>query len=368
MTVPHAALPDPEPVPGAATGEPAVAIVLVSWNSRRHCVECLDSLLGQRYGNFHVFIVDNDSADRSVERIAEWCARPRAEPAWRRHEGVERYTAANAGAAIPCRVLERPQPALAPAPPGCRVTVIRAGANLGFAGGCNLGMTAAGLAAFDYFWLLNTDTVVERDALRALVDRAAQDSRIGMVGSTVRYYDRPHIVQAMGGAHADFARGLSRHIGEGAGIGELPREIQTIERRLTYIFGASMLVSRRFVREVGPMQEDYFLYYEEIDWALRGRDRFALGYAARSFVFHKSGATSSKVKPTFTTQLYYRNRVRFMSRFYPQYLARVRRGLLRELMHFTLKGQWGYARVVAAVLWNARNIAASARAPAVSSR
>lgn len=336
---------------------PPVAIVLVSWNSWRHTIECLDSVLGQAYPSFHLFVVDNDSSDDSVEHIAGWCACPRAESEWVRHTGVNRYTDRATGRAIGMRLFDRPTGILPAPSDGCRVTLIRSGSNLGFAGGCNVAMRAAGLDAFKYFWFLNTDTVIEQNALSALVRRAEQGSRIGMVGSTLRYYDRPQIVQAMGGAHADFSRGHSRHIGEGVHVGAVPEDGSTLETRLTYIFGASMLVSSRFVREIGPMQEDYFLYYEEIDWALRGRERFKLGYAADSHVFHKSGATSSKVRPTFTTRLYYRNRIRFIGRFFPQHLGTARRGMVGELVRFTLKGQWGAAGIVASVLWNARRIA-----------
>lgn len=334
------------------SSRPAVALVMVSWNSWRHTIECLDSVFGQAWPGFHVFIVDNASADGSVEQIAAWCAQPRAEASWVRHEGVARSTHRAEPAPIGTRVLDRPEGLVPPAPPGCRVTLIHSGGNLGYAGGCNVAIRAAGLDAFDYFWFLNTDTVVDRHALTSLLKRAERDARIGMVGSTVRYYDRPHIVQAMGGAHADFSRGLSRHIGEGLSIDAVPADASVIERKLTYIFGASMLVSSRFVRDVGPMQDDYFLYYEEIDWTLRGRDRFTLAYAADSHIFHKSGATSSRVKPSFTTRLYYRNRIRFMSRFFPQYLANAKRRMFNELLYFALKGQWGYARIIASVLWS----------------
>jgi GT2 family glycosyltransferase len=340
---------------------PAVAIIFVSWNSWRHSIECIDSVLAQKYPNVHIFVIDNDSADRSVENIAAWCAQPRAEPTWKRHQRVHRYTDQDAVAPIGCRVVARQDETLPPAAHDCRVTIVRSGANLGYAGGCNVGIRAAGVAAFDYFWFLNTDTVVQRDALELLIQRAQQDPRIGMVGSTLRYYDRPEIVQCMGGARMDFAKACSHHIGQGRHCDEIPADAATVERELAYIFGASMLVLSRFIREVGLMQEDYFLYYEEIDWALRGRDRFTLAYAAQSHIFHKSGASSSKVKPSFTTGLYYRNRIRFMSRFFPEHLPAARRGLIGELVRFTLKGNWAYARIVASVLWNARRIALGAR-------
>jgi GT2 family glycosyltransferase len=339
----------------------SAAVILVNWNNWRDTVECIDSLLAQSHRNFHIFVVDNDSRDGSLEHIRAWCAKPSADAAWRHFEGVDRHTARCRAEAALSRVTDRSDRPLPPAPEGCRITLIRSGGNLGFAGGCNVGMRAAGLSAFDFFWMLNTDTVVHRDALHALLRRALQDTKIGMVGSTVRYYDVPEKVQALGGAHMNPLHGVSRHLGQGLPLDQIGLETSDVERRMSYVFGASMFVSGAYIREVGLMQEDYFLYFEEIDWALRGRGRFTLGYAADSHVFHKSGASSSKLMPLFTAGFYYRNRIRFMSRYFPRALAATKRRLMIDVLYYIAKRRWSHVRLVASVLWNARSIAEQAR-------
>jgi GT2 family glycosyltransferase len=340
---------------------PAVAIILVNWNGWRDVLECLNSLLVQKYPNFHVFVVDNDSRDGSVEQISAWCASPGAQPDWLDRDGVDRLTDGSTIEPIRCRLAgpDRPLPAAAAR---TKLTLIRSGGNLGFAGGCNTGIRAAGLDSYDFFWLLNTDTVVHRDALSALVRRAACDERIGLVGSTIRYYGTPHIVQSLGGARLELATVSSRLIGEGAGLEAIPHDPAAVEREMVYVMGASMLVSNTYIREVGLLQEDYFLYYEEIDWAMRGRQRFKLGYAPESHIYHKSGASSSKVMPLFTARFYYRNRLRFVSRFFPERMGAAKRGLAIDLVRHTLRGRWGYARVVASALWHAPSIIASGHA------
>jgi cellulose synthase/poly-beta-1,6-N-acetylglucosamine synthase-like glycosyltransferase len=92
----------PQPSSGRV---PPVAIVLVNWNSWQDSVECLDSLLAQAYPDFHVFLVDNDSSDGSLEHIREWCAAPRRQVGWRTHDGVTRVTDSTAAAPMPCRLL-----------------------------------------------------------------------------------------------------------------------------------------------------------------------------------------------------------------------------------------------------------------------
>ncbi len=335
----------------------SVAVILVNWNGWRDAVECISSLMAQTHSALHVFLVDNDSSDRSIENIGTWCSAPRADAGWRSHEGVTHIGSAEP---IPFRMLDNAESPLPTVPAGCRLTLIRSGSNLGFAGGCNLGIRAAGLEAFSFFWLLNTDTVAHREALDAMVRRAERDPRAGIVGSTIRYYDRPEIVQVLGGARLEPASLVSRHIGGGFHVNDVPLDAAAVERDMFYVMGASMLVSRRFIQEVGPMQEDYFLYYEEIDWAMRGRGRFIWAYAPDSHIFHKCGASSSKALP-FTTNLYYRNRVRFAARFFPERLGAVGRGLAVELLRHAVRGRWTQARVVASTLLDFPKLAAAVR-------
>jgi GT2 family glycosyltransferase len=339
--------------------ESRVAIVLVNWNGWRDCVECIDSLFAQNHQNFHAFIVDNDSQDGSIDKIRSWCAAPKADTAWRTLSGVRRLTDQPHVGFIRIRVAERAEHGLPPPPEGCRLTLIRAGGNMGFAGGCNVGITAAGLANFEYFWFLNPDTVVDQRALIELIRRAEDQPGIGIVGATLRYYDQPDIIQALGGASLNRSNGTSRHIGQGVPLRDAEVDASAVEGEMAYVMGACMFVSRRFIAEVGLMEEDYFLYYEEIDWALRGISRFSLGYAPRSHVFHKSGANSSRVMPLFTAGFYYRNRLRFVARFLPGRLRAAKWSLFEGMMRHVANGRWAHARVILTTLLTAGRITAN---------
>ena len=61
--------------------------------------------------------------------------------------------------------------------------------------------------------------------------------------------------------------------------------------QMDFVIGASMLASRPFLENVGLMEESYFLYFEELDWAMRAKGKFKLGYARESVIYHKEGAT-----------------------------------------------------------------------------
>ena len=338
---------------------PRVAIVLVNWNNWQDCVQCIDSLLGMDHVNFHIFVVDNDSQDGSVEKIHSWCASPEPTPGIKSIVGVVRWTDFSRSAPIPCRIVEfgTPSPVV---DQGCLISLIRSGGNLGFAGGCNVGIRTAGVSDFSFFWFLNTDTVVDQHCLRHLVERARSSASIGMVGSTVLYYDQPTVLQAQAGARMNDQTGESRHIGEGRLLVEAQANAGEVEKQLAYIFGASMLVSSDLIKRVGLMREDYFLYYEEMDWAMRSRAQFRLGYAPGSLVYHKAGNSSSKNMPLFTANFFYRNRIRFLSRFFPQHLNAAKRQFLLIMLKSVAKGRWAEARLIASILCRVDTIARDA--------
>jgi GT2 family glycosyltransferase len=352
----------PAKTPAMDASPGRVAIVLVNWNGWRDCVECLSALYGSdALSVADVWLVDNDSRDGSVDHIVQWCAEPRAEAGWRVLEGV-RHFASSTARAIACRVWDaNGQPAPTVETP-C-LTIVRSGGNLGFAGGNNAGIVAAGLHRYSHFWLLNTDTVIRHDALQQLLQRARADAGLGIVGSSLIYYSQPERLQALGGSRLieDGLRAL--HIGEGSRVSDLPDSapaIAAIEAQMAYVVGASMLVTAGFIRDIGLMCEDYFLYFEEPDWAYRARGRYRMGYAPRSWVFHKVGGSSAKPHGEFSLNLLYRNQLRFAGRFLPERVGQVQRKLFVELLRELLKGHWMPVRLLLGALRDRHELA---RAP-----
>ena len=336
-----------------------VAIVLVNWNGWRDSVECLSSLFASDAMRIaDIWLVDNESGDGSVEHISAWCDSPTTDTAYARFEGVRHV----GQAAIPYRIWQaNGQPA--PLRDGVQLNIVRSGANLGFAGGNNAGIVAAGVDRYSHFWLLNTDTVICHDALDHLIARARADARIGMVGSTLLHYGEPQRVQALGGGKLDRQSLRVSHIGDSTAAADVPLRpdaIRTIESNMAYVVGASMFVTAEFVRSVGLMCDDYFLYFEEIDWAMRGAGRYTFGYAPLSKVLHKVGGSSSKKQGEFSLNLLYRNRIRFANRFLPHRLLAVKMSLAYELLRHVLKGRWMPARLVARTLRDSAKLAASA--------
>jgi hypothetical protein len=339
---------------------PLVYIVILNWNGWGDTIECLESVFRINYPRFRVIVCDNDSTDNSLGHVKAW-AEGRLSP---------RVAPTN-----PLRRLSFPSRAkpvayceyyflqgdhnhrIASKDP---LVLIGTGANLGFAGGNNAGIRYA-LADGDcqYVWLLNNDTAVEPDALLHLVQRMQEKPDAGICGSKLLFYHNPDAVQALGGATYNKWLGSNRHLGLFQNRSR-PVVQEEVERKMSYVIGASMLVKRDFLKTVGLMSEEYFLYFEELDWIARAKGRFSLAFADRSLVYHKEGGsagTSSDPKQKSLQADYFtiRNRLVFTRKFYPWALPGVYVGICVALINRLRRGQLEHAKLIGKILLTCGN-------------
>ena len=313
-----------------------VAIILLNWNGWQDTVECLESLLRLEYPSFRILVCDNGSSDDSIHEIKTWAERRNLS-----HAVCQRAEAEAGGTPAADTLL----------------TIISNDENLGFAGGNNIGLRyVMARSEADYCWLLNNDTVVEPDALTHLVARMEHQPDVGICGSTIRLYHDRNRIQALGGGHYCRWIGLPWHYGRFT-QGDKDIDQMQAEAWMNYVEGASMLVSRQFLDEVGLLCEDYFLYFEEADWAIRAKGRFKLGYAAQSIVYHKVGGSigtsSNPAKMSYTSDYFnIRNRLLFTRRFYPSALPTVRLVIFGAMLLRLCLGKWKRAAMVFRLLCN----------------
>lgn len=253
-------------------------IILVNWKRATDTCACVASLERLDGEDWYAVVCENGSPDDSTSELRNYLSRKYVERV--------RHVEAEDGGQVYDYYLTGDDELLL-----VRITLVVSVSNLGFAGGNNLAVRCAhGDVHENFVWFLNNDTEVEPDSLRRLIERVTQDPTVGICGSTLVYAHDRQTVQALGGAVYTPMTGAVREIGRGR---RWPCSVDqaSVEREMRYVSGASMLVTRAFLDRVGLMSEDYFLYYEEIDWAERGRRHgFRVGYAPASVVYHKEGA------------------------------------------------------------------------------
>jgi len=317
-----------------------VYVLIVNWNGWRDTLECLESVFQSDNDRYRVIVCDNGSQDDSLQKIKAW-AENRAESKSVKFVAYQRHEAESGGD------LDN----------GAPLVLIDCGANLGFAGGNNVGLRYV-LARndFDYIWILNNDTVVRPAAMTHLVRRMQEKPDAGMCGSTLYYYDDPSRVQLTGGAYYCKWIGLPWHLGRLKRASD-PFDRGRVERWMNYVSGASLFVSREFLLKVGLMCEEYFLFCEEADWALRGKNEFSLAYAPESIVYHKVGrsigTSSHPHKKSYVCDYYnVRNRLFFTRKFFPYALPTVYLVLIGTLLLRLLLGEWKKAAMISKLFFN----------------
>ncbi len=219
-----------------------VAVILVNWRGAEDTISCLASIGRLNGPRPYVIVVENGSGDQSLTRL-------RSVP------GID-------------ALIESPE-------------------NLGFGGGCNLGIAHARNSGCNYVWLLNNDTNPMPDALMALHQRISMDPRIGAVGSLIFRDMACTDLICWGGGNVSFLSGQ-------------PRQRRT-PGPVNFITGTSMLLRLDALAQIGDFDERFFLYWEDTDLCFRLRAAgWRLEVADASRVRHAISASTRKLGPDLT--------------------------------------------------------------------
>lgn len=223
--------------------DPRVAVLVLNWNGAEDTLACLASLRQTTYANCALVVIDNGSEDDSVARIR---------------------------AAYP------------------EVTLLETGANLGFAGGNNVGLRWALGQRFDVAVLLNNDTTVAPDWLAQFAAAAERLPAGSVLGAKILRADAPDRIWHFGARwDAEACRFIKLGQGE-------PDDACTEVLPVDQIIGCCMWLPRASLEAVGLLEESYFLNYEETDWCFRARRAGIRLYSVPGArVWHKVSASFS---------------------------------------------------------------------------
>jgi GT2 family glycosyltransferase len=229
------------------------------------------------------------------------------------------------------------------------LTFVRNSSNRGFAGGNNLVLRH--LLSTDcpgYVWMLNNDMVVAPEALSCMIAVATGDAGIAAVGATVLDYHEPELVQEAAGGRVDVWTGL---VNTNSGLRR--RDQLRTDDPLDYVSGGCLLVSVETIREVGLLDERFFLYGEDIDWGLRMRGNGRrLAYCAEASVWHKGSASTGLASPLKDYHIV-KSSLLFVHKHAPRTLpVAMAHGVVRVLLPKLARGQWARLGSVGRAWWD----------------
>lgn len=308
-----------------------VYIIILVYNNWQDTIECLESVLKLKNIDYKIIVVDNNSPDNSLEYIKKW-----AEGGIKASCNSEDIKLKNLiypleKKPIKYRVFSKDRTITNIKE---KLIFIQSNENRGYAAGNNIGMRCALQDKnCEFVWILNNDVIVEPNSLKGMVRTMKEDKSLGMCGSKTYYYYSANKIQCKGGF------GYNKWFACPCKIKE-----PFNKKFLKYINGASILLRRDFIETIGLLSEEYFLYFEEIDWAIRGKKIYKLGYCENSIIYHKEGGTinkESKKEKSLLSDFYsIKNRIVVTKKFYKYCLPTVYLGIIIAIINRIKRKQY----------------------------
>ncbi|GAP10789.1 predicted glycosyltransferases [Bellilinea caldifistulae] len=263
--------------------DPIVSIIIVSYNVENYLTSCIESLVGHSCKvPFEIIVVDNNSIDNSV-----------------------------------CSLQQKfPQ-----------IPVIQSSKNLGFAAANNLGAT---IAKGQYLLLLNPDTIVEDKAIEELVYFLSENPSAGAVGSYLKNPDGSFQMSCY--PFPTLFRELWRllHLDKLIPIGLYPQTTwnRNLPHKCDVIQGTSMMIKKIAWDSLGGLDENFFMYSEEVDFCYRlAKAGFECYWVPQSKVIHYGGQSTSQFAREMFLQLY-----RAKTQFFKKHQGQVAAGIYKLIL------------------------------------
>lgn len=242
-------------------------IVICNYNKSEYVRKCVASLLAQTMTERDIFVVDNASTDDSVDVLRN------------------QY--------------------------GNRITILQNEENLGGAGGFDRGLEHCLSVGYEYILLVDNDTCFAPDALEIMHSFLETHEDVGMCGASILYMGNPDYIQEIGGM-IDYRHHEVRPNYRNQKISdELPGEVEC-----DFLAACALLVKREVVEKIGIMRRDYFVYWDDIEWARRCLDAgYRLVALRDAHVWHNWSANAVTKFNAFSEYYGRRNKLRFFATY-----------------------------------------------------
>jgi len=219
---------------------PKVVAIVLNWNRADDTCQCVASLLKSEFANLEVLVVDNGYSPEAYAQL--------------RHDLPE-------------------------------TDILRSEANLGFAGGNNLGLRAALQRGADYALVINNDTVVDPAMVGQLVAAGEARPEVGLLGPIIYYMSQPEVVWFAGYrlAHGIYVLRRGLHL-------KAPmRPIEDVD----FVSVCGMLLRRSVIEKGLLFSDQYFMYYEDLDLCFRAKDLgFGIACVTGARMWHAVSAST----------------------------------------------------------------------------
>ncbi len=245
-----------------------ILAVICNYNKKDYVTECIQSVMESAFKDMDIAVVDNASTDGSASHIRE------------------RF--------------------------GERIKLFVNEENLGGSGGFNTGIRYALEEGYEYIWCLDNDVLADENAVGELYAFMEGHPEVGMAGSKVYHMEEPDYVQQFG---IDIV--WDEYCCEAKYHGRLEDGSMPAVVYSDAVAACSVLVRASVIREIGPLPEENFLYWDDTEWGYRcNLAGYKVASIGSSKILHSMGAKKEDVS-TFPLYYAWRNWIRFFMKYTP---------------------------------------------------
>ena len=238
---------------------PKITIIIINYNTEKETIKCLKSLQKLNYKNFEVILIDN--ASNNFNKIEIW---------------IKKYKNQNKN-----------------------IKIYKLKYNNGFTGGVNFGIKKTLKNKTDYVWLLNNDTIVDKNCLTELVKTAEQENS-AITGNKIFSLSKKQTKLKTNKSNLEFNSGSFDWI-----RGSYPKGAI---KKHKWITGTSMLIKKEVFEIIGLFDERFFLYYEDVDFCFCARKKgLKLSISEKALLWHKKSSSTKILGKDLILYYHYRN-------------------------------------------------------------
>jgi GT2 family glycosyltransferase len=214
-----------------------VAIIIVNWKQYELTKSCLFSLKKINCDDHQIILIDNESNQKELKSIKN------------QFENIVTFSNEK---------------------------------NLGFTGANNIGIKHAIKNEFEYVMLINNDTEVEKNFINPLIDSLEKYKNLGAVQPLILNFSKTKKVWNAGGFLNKFF-----------GYSYVNKNTEGIKKNIDWITGCCFFVRTEVIKKIGLLDDNFFAYYEDIDWSIRIKNAgYDLAFIESSVIYHHGSKSS----------------------------------------------------------------------------
>lgn len=264
-----------------------IGVIIVNYKNWEDTISCINSIKANKLIDYEleICIVDNSACPKTLNNLKNKLEVSYYKYKDNKFELINEYNHSN-------------------------IYLVESDKNGGFAYGVNIGIKFLNKKNVDYYLLVNNDTYIPKETLQIFLSKVEKSKKIGLFTLRIYYNDEKDTIWYDGGK---FIKPLAKSLHININKRKLPCDYEVKE--IDFATFCFVLIPKKIIEYVGLLPEDYFLYFEDLEYSKKVIDKgFKIFHFCYPFIYHKVGSAGGGSFSKTWVYYYYRNYIIFIKR------------------------------------------------------